>query len=152
MAPLKVTECQTPAGNQGRCVLLTECQPILQIVGGSNWSPELFDFLRKSSCGFVGIDPKVCRISSKRFLKKIRRKFDVQVCCPSVNEALRPTTKPSTVAKQATTIRTTTQQPGRQNILPESCGFSKYTDLRIVGGTEARPGNHSKSYRWDLYM
>lgn len=53
-------ECITPRNINGRCTLLSMCSPFIDILKKKPISPEDSDYLRKSGCGFEGMDPKVC--------------------------------------------------------------------------------------------
>ncbi|XP_017777054.1 PREDICTED: serine protease easter-like isoform X2 [Nicrophorus vespilloides] len=52
--------CRTAKGESGDCIIIRSCQTMLNILQKRPVSPDDADYLRRSQCGFVGNDPKVC--------------------------------------------------------------------------------------------
>ncbi|KAK5647654.1 hypothetical protein RI129_002546 [Pyrocoelia pectoralis] len=51
--------CRTPEGNLGECKVITQCPHIL-VLTEKALSHSTIIFLKKSQCGFEGLEPKVC--------------------------------------------------------------------------------------------
>ena len=58
--------CITPLKKSGTCISIKECEPLVKILMDLKNKTEIakfyrdLQFLKKSICGFVGKDPKVC--------------------------------------------------------------------------------------------
>ncbi|XP_063377145.1 phenoloxidase-activating enzyme 1 [Cydia fagiglandana] len=54
------SSCRTPLGVESDCVSLYNCQPLLSAFEQRPLPGNVVSFLRQSSCGFDGYEPKVC--------------------------------------------------------------------------------------------
>jgi len=116
-------DCRTPDGSYGYCTRLQECGPMVNLLALP--SPAALAFLRKSICGYQGFEPKVC--------------------CSYFGAAGVESTTPFvfgggdvvTTARPPTPSKPTT---GSYSALPDSCGYTNATRIRIVGGIEAPMG------------
>ncbi|KAK9721049.1 Regulatory CLIP domain of proteinase [Popillia japonica] len=52
--------CLTPHNTNGECILLARCPTIVQLLKKKPLLPEDAEYLRRSGCGFEGMDPKIC--------------------------------------------------------------------------------------------
>lgn len=53
-------DCRTPDNKYGECIVIKQCDSLLQILRQRPISDKNRDFLQQSQCGFAGTDPKVC--------------------------------------------------------------------------------------------
>lgn len=54
------SECLTPNNYSGVCVDLRDCNDLLRMLQSRSNEPGVKEFLRSSTCGFVGFNPLVC--------------------------------------------------------------------------------------------
>lgn len=52
--------CLTPHNTNGECILLPQCPSIVRLLKKKPLLPEDAEYLRRSGCGFEGMDPKIC--------------------------------------------------------------------------------------------
>ncbi|KAL1115929.1 hypothetical protein AAG570_005424, partial [Ranatra chinensis] len=55
-----VDACRTPNGDNGKCINIRRCEPLIKILITQRGNPQAGEFLRRSVCGYEGRDPKVC--------------------------------------------------------------------------------------------
>lgn len=54
------SNCVTPNGASGMCIGILSCPPLLNLLQTAPFDPQAVDFLRRSHCGFVGREARVC--------------------------------------------------------------------------------------------
>ncbi|RZF43228.1 hypothetical protein LSTR_LSTR009032 [Laodelphax striatellus] len=52
--------CKTPSNQQGQCINIQSCQPLLDLLSNEKRSPAQTSLLQKSFCGYENDRPKVC--------------------------------------------------------------------------------------------
>ncbi|KAI4468362.1 trypsin [Holotrichia oblita] len=52
--------CVTPHNTNGECILLARCPSIVRLLKKKPLLPDDAEYLRRSGCGFEGMDPKIC--------------------------------------------------------------------------------------------
>lgn len=167
-------ECLTPNNYSGICVDLRDCNDLLRMLQSRSNEPGVKEFLRSSTCGFVGFNPLVCCRRERPTAPPVN--FPTSSTNPT--NPSNPTTSaivsssttdvPTTVSitpssTTTTTIRSSTVETGSSPVpgiptdhplagarysLPRFpyCGISNTTNEKIVGGRPARLGNFFTVY------
>lgn len=109
--------CVTPDKFPGKCVILTDCEPLLNLLKRKPLPPEIINHLRESMCGFTGKLP--------------------EVCCPQLRKLQKPpAVVETTTTTSSTTTTTTLAAESKTYQLPgvAECGSSDATHLKVVNG------------------
>nr|URX64865.1 trypsin-33 [Nilaparvata lugens] len=101
--------CQTPSGQPGQCIVILNCEPLLNILYNEKRTPAQTQLLKRSHCGYENGNPKVC--------------------CPPQNRPTQPPPRPTSSQP------ITQSNGGNDNSMP--CGISESGFNRIVGGRPA---------------
>jgi len=105
--------CNTPKRELGQCITIRQCPDLLHLLDRRPLSAKNADYLKRSQCGFEGLDPIVC----------CPLKSDTGVTQPTVPDSKHPSKDEGTKHESVTS-----------DILPstEICGI--FTQDRIFGG------------------
>lgn len=129
--------CKTPRGELGICLSIKECLPLFNLLQHRPVSMGSVEYLKRSQCGFEGIDPKVCCA-----LANPNPNFSGGAGYMSKHTTARSTTQSYVPEYKGTIIRYKSikilsnliLEPIDSNLLPDAseCGLSSQN--RIVGG------------------
>nr|ACF70480.1 serine proteinase [Rhodnius prolixus] len=105
------SSCTTLEGDNGRCINVRQCPPLLDLLRNSRHKPGVADYLKKTVCGYDRNDPLVC--------------------CPN-----QPDFQPSIFGSGRRTTEGTSPLIDNRDTLPSppQCGKSSVQKIRIVGG------------------
>nr|XP_022915432.1 venom protease-like [Onthophagus taurus] len=115
--------CTTPLRDDGRCIIINSCEPLITLLKTQNQNQEIRNYLVRSVCGYSGNLP--------------------MVCCPQYGRSLPDTSSTSSTTPSTTTAKINDNLEDRSsNSLPTfpGCGLTNSTDFRVVGGTPAKLG------------
>ncbi|XP_020711472.2 CLIP domain-containing serine protease HP8-like isoform X1 [Athalia rosae] len=108
--------CITTSRTQGSCIVLNECNALLNLLKGPRpLPPSILDTLKRSHCGFDGSTPKVC--------------------CPQVQQV--PPTPPTQYTDDPTNVQPppdVTNHPNLRLLDHDKCG--PITESKIFGGNK----------------
>ncbi|XP_072402182.1 venom protease-like [Diabrotica undecimpunctata] len=102
------SSCYTSRKEFGSCINLKTCNYMIQLLINHKQDPEILNYLRSSTCGFVGKDPLIC--------------------CPQKKEE---------EESEENLIVSGGNQNEKLPVKPQ-CGLSNVTNPRIVGGAPAK--------------
>ncbi|XP_043285484.1 melanization protease 1-like [Venturia canescens] len=133
--------CYTAWGTRGICVNIKSCNPLIRLLQPRPILPPVLRILRKSQCGFEGLDPKVCCLtnahSSDLERYPLRSISDVSNNAHKNknhnNDYVEPTTETTTTTTAAPKpLLPIHNHPNRRLLRDEECG--PVYENRIYGG------------------
>lgn len=128
-------ECFTPNDLNGECINIRQCPPLLTLLDTQRKNATVAAFLRQSSCGYVGRDPKVCCPLDDEPTSTTEH----YVNSNPVTRPNRPVTGPAQLGNDNNNNNYNTVT---SNKLPSqsTCGQTNTSHIRIVGGNPADLG------------
>ncbi|XP_044256479.1 venom protease-like [Tribolium madens] len=110
--------CETPDEEYGVCINIYNCTQLINLLVAQQNNPQVRNFLKSSTCGFINTVPLVCCPQPKT------------TSAPLISTP-KPTPTP-VVTDKSNTITTLPQQP--------HCGLSNHSNTRVVNGQPAKLG------------